>query len=134
MVCGSPLSQIAKLQGDSMQDNQANLLRLSHRILDEEIKLMNQALRAVCSVQLIYAKDKTALVREYSRNRKKIIRLAEYITGKKLSEINFEENQIDQLKVRIILRKYFGKIIFKIAFPRFLHLIDLIKNFSAFTK
>jgi hypothetical protein len=117
-----------------MQDNQANLLRLSHRILDEEIKVMNQALRAVCGVQLIYAKDKTALVREYSRNRKKIIRLAEYITSKKLSEINFEENQIDQLKVRIILRKYFAKIIFKIAFPRFLHLIDLIKNFLAFTK
>jgi hypothetical protein len=117
-----------------MQDDQANLLRLSHRILDEEIKLMNQALRAVCGVQLIYAKDKTALVREYSRNRKKIIRLAEYITGKKLSEINFEENQLDQLKVRIILRKYFGKIIFKIAFPRFLHLIHLIKNFLAFTK
>jgi len=117
-----------------MQHDQGNLLRLSHRILDEEIKLMNQALRAVCGVQLIYAKDKTALVREYSRNRKKIIRLAEYITGKKLSEINFEENQIDQLKVRIILRKYFGKIIFKIAFPRFLDLIDLMKNFSAFTK
>jgi hypothetical protein len=117
-----------------MQDDQGNLLRLSHRILDEEIKLMNQALRAVCSVQLIYAKDKTVLVREYSRNRKKIIRLAEYITGKKLSEINFEENQIDQLKVRIILRKYFGKIIFKIAFQRFLDLIHLIKNFSAFTK
>jgi len=117
-----------------MQHDQGNLLRLSHRILDEEIKLMNKALRAVCGVQLIYAKDKIALVREYSRNRKKIIRLAEYITGKKLSEINFEENQIDQLKVRIILRKYFGKIIFKIAFPRFLDLINLMKNFSAFTK
>ena len=117
-----------------MQHDQGNLLRLSHRILDEEIKLMNQALRAVCGVQLIYAKDKTALVREYSRNRKKIIRLAEYITGKKLSEINFEENQLDQLKVRIILRKYFAKTVFKIAFPRFLDLINLIKNFLAFTK
>ena len=117
-----------------MQHDQANLLRLSHRILDEEIKVMNQASRASCGVQLIYAKDKTKLVREYSRNRKKIIRLAEYITGKKLSEINFQENQLDQLKVRIILRKYFSKIIYKIAFPRFLDLIDLIKNFSIFTR
>ncbi len=107
-----------------------NLLRLSHRILDEEIKVMNRALRASCGVQLIYAQDKTKLIREYSRDRKKIIRLAEYITSKKLPEINFKENQIDQLKVRIILRKYFAKIVFKIAFPRFLNLIDLIKNFS----
>ena len=134
MVCGSPLSQIAKLQGDMMDNDIGNLLRLSHRILDEEIKVMNQALRATCGVQLIYAKDKTAIVREYSRNRKKIIRLAQYITSKKLSEINFEENQLDQLKVRIILRKYFAKIVFKIAFPRFLNLIDLIKNFLTFTK
>ena len=111
-----------------MQDDQGNLLRLSHRILDEEIKVMNRALRASCGVQLIYAEDKTAIVREYSRNRKKIIRLAQYITSKKLSEINFQENQIDQLKVRIILRKYFAKIVFKIAFPRFLNLIDLIKT------
>ena len=103
-----------------MQDDQGNLLRLSHRILDEEIKVMNRALRASCGVQLIYAEDKTAIVREYSRNRKKIIRLAQYIT--------FQENQIDQLKVRIILRKYFAKIVFKIAFPRFLNLIDLIKT------
>ena len=117
-----------------MDDYTGNLLRLSHRILDEEIKVMNKASRAVCGVKLIYAKDKTILVREYSRNRKKIIRLAQYITNKKLSDINFQENQIDQLKVRIILRKYFGKIIFKIAFPRFLDLINLIKNFLAFTK
>ena len=47
------------------------------------------------------------------------IKNIEKITDKKLSDIDFGENKIDQLKVRIILRKYLSKIIFRIGFARF---------------
>ena len=97
-----------------------NLLRLTWRLLDEEIKVINDAYKSIVGGKLIYAKDRTFLIRYLSRNKKKLlVRLAEKITDKKLDDINFEENQIDQLKVRIILRKYLGKVIFKIGFLRF---------------
>ena len=97
-----------------------NLLPLTWRLLDEEIKVINDAYKSIVGGKLIYAKDRTFLIRYLSRNKKKLlVRLAEKITDKKLDDINFEENQIDQLKVRIILRKYLGKVIFKIGFLRF---------------
>ncbi len=97
-----------------------NLLPLTWRLLDEEIKIINDAYKSIVGGKLIYAKDRTFLIRYLSRNKKKLlVRLAEKITDKKLDDINFEENQIDQLKVRIILRKYLGKVIFKIGFVRF---------------
>ena len=97
-----------------------NLLRLTWRLLDEEIKIFNNAYKSIVGGKLIYAKDRTFLIRYLSRNKKKLlVRLAEKITDKKLDDINFEENQIDQLKVRIILRKYLGKVIFRIGFVRF---------------
>ena len=97
-----------------------NLLPLTWRLLDEEIKILNDAYKSIVGGKLIYAKDRTFLIRYLSRNKKKLlVRLAEKITDKKLDDINFEENQIDQLKVRIILRKYLGKVIFKIGFLRF---------------
>lgn len=97
-----------------------NLLPLTWRLLDEEIKVINDAYKSIVGGKLIYAKDRTFLIRYLSRNKKKLlVRLAEKITDKKLDDINFEENQIDQLKVRIILRKYLGKVIFKIGFVRF---------------
>jgi hypothetical protein len=97
-----------------------NLLPLTWRILDEEIKVINKAYGNVIGGKLVYAKDKTFLVRYLSRNKQKLlIRLAEKITDKKLSDIDFGENKIDQLKVRIILRKYLSKIIFRIGFARF---------------
>lgn len=97
-----------------------NLLRLTWRLLDEEIKVINDAYKSTVGGKLIYTKDRTFLIRYLSRNKKKLlVRLAEKITDKKLDDINFEENQIDQLKVRIILRKYLGKVIFKIGFLRF---------------
>ena len=97
-----------------------NLLPLTWRLLDEEIKILNDAYKSIVGGKLIYAKDRTFLIRYLSRNKKKLlVRLAEKITDKKLDDINFEENQIDQLKVRIILRKYLGKVIFKIGFVRF---------------
>jgi hypothetical protein len=97
-----------------------NLLPLTWRLLDEEIKIINDAYKSMVGGKLIYAKDRTFLIRYLSRNKKKLlVRLAEKITDKKLDDINFEENQIDQLKVRIILRKYLGKVIFKIGFVRF---------------
>jgi hypothetical protein len=97
-----------------------NLLSLVWRILDEEIKAINKASKNIIGGKLVYAKDKTFLVRHLSRNKQKLlIRFAEKITDKKLSDIDFRENQIDQLAVRIILRKYLGKIIFRIGFARF---------------
>ena len=97
-----------------------NLLPLTWRLLDEEIKILNDAYKSIVGGKLIYAKDRTFLIRYLSRNKKKLlVRLAEKITDKKLDDINFEENQIDQLKVRIILRKYLGKVIFRIGFVRF---------------
>ena len=97
-----------------------NLLPLTWRLLDEEIKIINDAYKSIVGGKLIYAKDRTFLIRYLSRNKKKLlVRLAEKITDKKLDDINFEENQIDQLKVRIILRKYLGKVIFRIGFVRF---------------
>ena len=97
-----------------------NLLPLTWRLLDEEIKVINDAYKSIVGGKLIYAKDRTFLIRYLSRNKKKLlVRLAEKITDKKLDDINFEENQIDQLKVRIILRKYIAKVIFKIGFVRF---------------
>ena len=97
-----------------------NLLPLTWRLLDEEIKVINDAYKSTVGGKLIYTKDRTFLIRYLSRNKKKLlVRLAEKITDKKLDDINIEENQIDQLKVRIILRKYLGKVIFKIGFVRF---------------
>ena len=97
-----------------------NFLPLTWRILDEEIKVINKAYGNVIGGKLVYEKDKTFLVRYLSRNKQKLlIRFAEKITHKKLSDIDFRENSIDQLKVRIILRKYLSKIIFKIGFVRF---------------
>ena len=97
-----------------------NLLPLTWRLLDEEIKVINDAYKSVVGGKLIYARDRTFLIRYLSRNKKKLlVRLAEKITDKKLDNINFKENHIDQLKVRIILRKYLGKVIFKIGFLRF---------------
>ena len=97
-----------------------NLLPLTWRLLDEEIKVINDAYKSTVGGKLIYTKDRTFLIRYLSRNKKKLlVRLAEKITDKKLDDINFKENQIDQLKVRIILRKYLGKVIFKIGFLRF---------------
>jgi hypothetical protein len=97
-----------------------NLLPLTWRILDEEIKVINKAYGNVIGGKLVYAKDRTILVRYLSRNKQKLlIRFAEKITEKKLSDIDFGENKIDQLKVRIILRKYLSKIIFRIGCARF---------------
>ena len=105
------------------------LMQLTWRLLDEEIKVLNDAYKSVVGGKLIYSKDKTFLVRLISREKRQlIIRFAEKITDKKLSEINFRENDSDQLKVRIILRKYLSKIIFKIGFAKFL--IELSNSFD----
>ena len=104
------------------------LFQLTWRLLDEEIKVLNDAYKSVVGGKLIYSKDKTFLVRLISREKRHlIIRFAEKITDKKLSEINFRENDSDQLKVRIILRKYLSKIIFKIGFFRFLLRLKMLK-------
>lgn len=104
-----------------------NLLLLTWRLLDEEIKVLNNAYKSIVGGKLIYAKDRTFLIRYLSRNKKKLlVRLAEKITDKKLDDINFEENQADQLKVRIILRKYLVKVIFKMGFFRlYLRLLSI---------
>ena len=104
-----------------------NLLLLTWRLLDEEIKVINNAYKSIMGGKLIYAKDRTFLIRYLSRNKKKLlVRLAEKITDKKLDDINFEENQADQLKVRIILRKYLAKVIFKMGFFRlYLRLLSI---------
>lgn len=104
-----------------------NLLKLTWRLLDEEIKVINNAYKSIVGGKLIYAKDRTFLIRYLSRNKKKLlVRLAEKITDKKLDDINFEENQADQLKVRIILRKYLAKVIFKMGFFRlYLRLLSI---------
>ena len=104
-----------------------NLLPLTWRLLDEEIKVINDAYKSVVGGKLIYARDRTFLIRYLSRNKKKLlVRLAEKITDKKLDDINFEENQADQLKVRIILRKYLAKVIFKMGFFRlYLRLLSI---------
>lgn len=104
-----------------------NLLQLTWRLLDEEIKVINNAYKSIVGGKLIYAKDRTFLIRYLSRNKKKLlVRLAEKITDKKLDDINFEENQADQLKVRIILRKYLAKVIFKMGFFRlYLRLLSI---------
>ena len=103
------------------------LFQLTWRLLDEEIKVFNDAYKSVVGGKLIYSKDKTFLVRLISREKRHlIIKFAEKITDKKLSEINFIENTSDQLKVRIILRKYLGKVIFKIGFFRlYLRLLSI---------
>lgn len=104
------------------------LFQLTWRLLDEEIKVFNDAYKSVVGGKLIYSKDKTFLVRLISRKKKQlIIRFAEKITDKKLSEINFRENDSDQLKVRIILRKYLSKIIFRIGFFRCLLRLKMLK-------
>lgn len=104
-----------------------NLLLLTWRLLDEEIEVINNAYKSIVGGKLIYAKDRTFLIRYLSRNKKKLlVRLAEKITDKKLDDINFEENQADQLKVRIILRKYLAKVIFKMGFFRlYLRLLSI---------
>lgn len=104
-----------------------NLLQLTWRLLDEEIKVINNAYKSIVGGKLIYAKDRTFLIRYLSRNKKKLlVKLAEKITDKKLDDINFEENQADQLKVRIILRKYLAKVIFKMGFFRlYLRLLSI---------
>lgn len=104
-----------------------NLLQLTWRLLEEEIKVINNAYKSIVGGKLIYAKDRTFLIRYLSRNKKKLlVRLAEKITDKKLDDINFEENQADQLKVRIILRKYLAKVIFKMGFFRlYLRLLSI---------
>jgi len=104
------------------------LFQLTWRLLDEEIRIFNNAYKLVVGGKLIYSKDKTFLVRLISREKRHlIIKFAEKITDKKLSEINFRENDSDQLKVRIILRKYLSKIIFKIGFFRFLLRLKMLK-------
>lgn len=104
------------------------LFQLTWRLLDEEIKVLNDAYKSVVGGKLIYSKDKTFLVRLISREKRQlIIRFAEKITDKKLDDINFEENQADQLKVRIILRKYLAKVIFKMGFFRFLLRLKMLK-------
>ena len=86
------------------QTQKIKLFQLTWRLLDEEIKVFNHAYKSVIGGKVIYSKDKTFLVRLISREKKQlIIRFAEKITDKKLSEINFNENDSDQLKVRIIL-------------------------------
>ena len=104
------------------------LFQLTWRLLDEEIKVLNEAYKSVVGGKLIYSKDKTFLVRLISREKRQlIIKFAEKITDKKLSEINFNENDSDQLKVRIILRKYLSKLIIKIGFLRFLLRLRMLK-------
>jgi hypothetical protein len=104
------------------------LFKLTWRLLDEQIQVFNKAYKEVVGGKLLYSKDKTHLIRFISREKKGlIIRLAQKITDKKLSEIDFRENTIDQLKVRIILRKYLSKIIFKIGFFRFLMRLKILK-------
>jgi hypothetical protein len=101
-------------------ENKGELLRLSWRLLDEEIEVINQAYKSVAGGKLVYAADKTLLVRFLSRNKVNLlIRFAEKITDKKLVDIDFRENQIDWLKVRIIIRKYLAKTVFKFAFIKF---------------
>lgn len=117
--------------------NQINkLFQLTWRLLDEEIKVFNDAYKSVIGGRLIYSKDKTFIVRLISREKKQlIIKLAEKITDKKLSEINFSKNNSDQLKVRIILRKYLSKIIFKVGFFRFLlrlKMLNIYLNYFTF--
>lgn len=103
------------------------LFQLTWRLLDEQIQVFNKAYKEVVGGKLLYSKDKTHLIRFISREKKGlIIRLAQKITDKKLSEIDFKENTIDQLKVRIILRKYLSKIIFKIGFFRFLMRLKIL--------
>lgn len=97
------------------------LMQLTWLLLNEEIKVFNDAYKSVIGGKLIYANDRTLLIRFISRQKKNLlVRLAEKITDKKLEDIDFTENNIDQLKVRIILRKYLGKLVFKIGFTRFL--------------
>lgn len=103
------------------------LFQLTWRLLNEQIQVFNKAYKEVVGGKLLYSKDKTHLIRFISREKKGlIIRLAEKITDKKLSEIDFKENTIDQLKVRIILRKYLFKIFFKIGFFRFLMRLKML--------
>jgi hypothetical protein len=110
-------------------NNQSILLfNLAHRILNEELAILNSAAKASIGIKLLYAKEKHLFVRHYSRDKKKIIRLAEWITLKKLSEINFSENQIDQLKVRIVLRKFMMKLILRVALLRINSLLAIINN------
>lgn len=111
-------------------DNKAELMRLTWRLLDEEIKVFNRASRTACGIQLFYARDKTLIVRFLSRHKFKFLtRLALWITSKKLGEIVFSENHIDQLKVRIIIRKYLSKILLRAAILRLGNLIKISKLF-----
>jgi hypothetical protein len=50
-----------------------NLLPLTWRILDEEIKVINKAYGNVIGGKLVYEKDKTFLVRYLSRNKQKLL-------------------------------------------------------------
>ena len=47
-----------------------NLLLLTWRLLDEEIKVINNAYKSIMGGKLIYAKDRTFLIRYLSRNKK----------------------------------------------------------------
>jgi hypothetical protein len=104
------------------------LCNLTHRLLGEEVKTLNSASRTALGIQLIYAKEKCFFVRYYSQDKRKTIRLSEWITGKKLSDIDFAENSLDQLKVRIILRKFLMKLLLKAALLRISGLLAVIKN------
>lgn len=102
-------------------------MQLTWRLLDEEIKVFNNAYKSVVGGKIIYANDKTFLIRCISRQKKKLlVRFAEKITDKKLANIDFTENNIDQLKVRIVLRKYLSKLVFKIGFTRFLLRLKMV--------
>jgi len=110
-------------------DNQAILLfNLAHRILDEEIAVLNCAAKSSLGIKLIYAKEKHLFVRHYTKNKNKLIRLAECVTSKKLPDINFTENQIDQLKCRIMLRKFMMRLLLRVSLLKLNSLLSVVKN------
>lgn len=111
------------------------LMQLARRLLDEEIKTFNNTHKLITTNKLINkdkiidANDKAILINFISNQKKKLlVRFAEKITDKKLANIDFTENNIDQLKIRIFLGKYLGKLVYKIGFAKFL--IELSNSFD----
>lgn len=108
------------------QTNQIKLMQLAWKLLDEEVEVLNLASRKSIGIKLVYKNDKINFIRLISRKKKQLlVRLAEKIVEKKITQIDLRENQIDQLKVRIIIRKYLSKLLLKFALLKLYKLLQI---------
>lgn len=113
------------------------LQNLAVRIFNEEIKIFNSAFKDVSGMKAFDSYDNLLSRRNicrsfhnkrHSETANKIRKIAKDITDKTLSEIDFRENTLDQLKIRIKLREFFSVILLATLMQRIKNLFKPTTN------